>query len=114
MHALAAIAVSAHLGLACNSATVLHCERVGLAVFLRQPARSVSASLDGHAVKLGTPRRRTGPYGTGLFWQVFFHDAHAQALADASRSIPVRVRIVTRAGALRRVSMIVYVSEGYG
>jgi hypothetical protein len=113
MRVLMAIAFS-HLGLACNSATVLHCERVGLAVALRRPAVSVSARVDGHLVRLSTPRKRTGLYGTGLFWQAFFRDAGAQALADAGRSIRGRVRIVTRRGSIRRISTVMFVSEGYG
>jgi hypothetical protein len=35
-------------------------------------------------------------------------------LADAGRSIPVRVRIVTRRGSIRRISTVMFVSEGYG
>jgi hypothetical protein len=123
MHALGASAAAfafvslprpPYLGLACDKATILHCERVGLAVFLAQPARAVRARVDGHDVVLRTPKRKSGPYGSGVFWQVFFTDRHAQVLADASRSIPVLLRVTTSTGSLDRVSVLVYVSEGYG
>jgi hypothetical protein len=103
-----------YLGLACDNGAVLHCERVGLAVWLEKPARSVTARLDGHSVTLGTRAGGSPAYARGLFWQGFFRDPHAQALADASRSIPVRVRVTMQTGEVRIARALVYVSEGYG
>lgn len=103
-----------YLGLACGNASVFPCERVGLAVWLKQPARRVTAQVDGHRVILGTKAGGRGVYRRGVFWQGFFRDRRAQALADAARSIPVHVRVTTRLGEVVPVTTLVYVSEGYG
>lgn len=103
-----------YLGLACDNGAVLHCERVGLAVWLKEPPRSVTARLDGHSVTLGTRAGRSPAYARGRFWQGFFRDPHAQALANASRSIPVQVRVITQTGQVRIAHALVYVSQGYG
>jgi hypothetical protein len=102
-----------YMGLACDSATVLHCNRVGLAVWLKRRASAVTARLDGRTVVLST-RAGRGPYARGLFWQGFFRDPHAQAWADASRSILVRVSVKTATGQRLTARALVYVSEGYG
>jgi hypothetical protein len=101
------------MGLACDSATVLHCNRVGLAVWLKRRASAVTALLDGRTVVLST-REGRGPYARGLFWQGFFRDPHAQVWADASRSIFVRVSVKTPTGQRLTTRPLVYVSEGYG
>jgi hypothetical protein len=104
---------SPYMGLACDSATVLHCNRVGLAVWVRQRASAVTAHLDGRTVRLSTKAGK-GPYARGLFWQGFLRDPHAQAWADASRSIFVRVSVTMATGQLLTTRALVYVSEGYG
>lgn len=92
----------------------MRCSRVGLAVFVESPARSVRARVDGLTVTLRTPSHRRGRYGTGRFWQVFFRDPRMQALANASRSTPVRIEVRMRSGGIRSITRLVYVSEGYG
>jgi hypothetical protein len=103
-----------YIGLHCDNAHVRHCEQVGLAVWVAQPARSVSARLDSKRLRLYTRAGGSGSYRKGMFWQMFFHDSHAQAWADASRSIRVRVTVVARDGSTHTVRPLVYVSEGYG
>jgi hypothetical protein len=103
-----------YLGLACDSATVLRCGRVGLAVWLAHPASNVIAIVDGGDVRLRTGRAGTGAYQPRLFWQGFVADPSAQGLADASRSILVRVRVTMHDGSILDANPTVYVSEGYG
>ena len=95
-----ALAAAAHaLSWGCTATTPgsATATQVGLAVWVAQPARSVSARLDGQqSAAVYARARANGAYRTGMFWQVFFHDAHAQAWADASRSIRVRVTVVAR------------------
>lgn len=107
------LTTSPYLGLACDNATLLRCDRVGLAIWLAQPARSVAAVVDGVNVRLRT-HSGTGSYRRELFWQGFFTDRRAQGLADASRSIPIRVRVTTLDGSVSAATPTVYVSEGYG
>ena len=102
-----------HMGLACDTATVLHCIRVGLAVWVKQQASAVTARVDGRTVVLST-KPGTGVYSPGLFWQGFFRDPHAQAWADASRSIFVRISVTKPTGQRLTTRVLVYVSEGYG
>ena len=103
-----------YMGLHCDNVAMRHCKQVGLAVWVAKPARSVTASLDGKSLRLYTRTGASPAYRKEMFWQVFFHDAHAQAWADASRSIPVRVTVVARDGSTHSVRPLVYVSEGYG
>lgn len=134
MQALAAVAVAAlalgagiqdasgrrqlprtpYMGLHCDSVQLRPCEQVGLAVWVPHPARSVSARLDGQLLRLHTRAGGSGAYRKGMFWQVFFRDRHAQAWADASRSITVRVTVVEADGSHHTARALVYVSEGYG
>jgi hypothetical protein len=102
------------MGLACDKTQDLHCNRVGLAVWLQHPASTVTARLDGRVLMLSTKAGGSHAYARTLFWQVFFHDAHAQAWADAARSIPVRVFATTPAGKVMTTETLVFVSEGYG
>lgn len=103
-----------YIGPHCDNAQIRHCQRVGLAVWVPRPERSVSARLEGHLLRLHTRGRGTGSYRKGMFWQIFFRDSHAQAWADASRSTPVSLIVVARDGTSHTARPLVYVSEGYG
>jgi hypothetical protein len=48
----AVLAGSPFMGVACRVANSIACDRVGLAVWLRRPALSVSATIDGRALRL--------------------------------------------------------------
>jgi hypothetical protein len=70
--------------------------------------------IDGHEVRLRTGQAGTGAYQPRRFWQGFFPDPSAQRLADASRSIRVRVFVMMRDGSVDDAKATAYVSEGYG
>ena len=107
-----------YLGLRCHNPKVLRCGRVGLAVWLARPARSVTAVVHGHEVVLRTHTRGTGSYRRGLFWEGAFADPGAQRIADAfgsaSGSVTVRLRVVANDGSIGNTSSTVPLSEGYG
>lgn len=104
------------LGLRCHNPRVLRCGRVGLAVWLVRPARSVTAVVHGHEVVLRT--HTGGRYRRGLFWEGVFADPGAQRIADAfgsaSGSVTVRLRVVANDGAIGHANSTVPLSEGYG
>jgi hypothetical protein len=106
------------VGLRCHSPKVLRCGRVGLAVWLAQPARDVTAIVDGHDVVLHTRARGTGPYRRGLYWEGLFADPNAQRIADAFGSAPgsviVRLRVAEKDGSIGNTNSTVPLSEGYG
>lgn len=116
---LAAILLALHLpsppflGLACGSAAG-RCDRVGVAVWLRRPARHVVAVVHGRRVRLKTGRGGSGAYARGRFWQGFFRDAYVSTLADAGERVPVRVRATFAGGVTRAATATVTVSQGYG
>ena len=105
------------VGLRCYNPKVLRCGRVGLAVWLAQPAREVTAIVDGHYVVLRTHAGGTGSYRRGLFWEGIFADPTAQRIADAfgsaSGSVPVRLRVVANDGSSGNANSTVPLSEGY-
>lgn len=100
-------------GLRCSVATVRPCSRLGVAVWLRRPARTVEVRVDGRTVALAT-RPGRGRYRRWLFWQGIVHDRRAQRLADTGGRILLRVTVRTDAGRTRTTSTRVRVSEGYG
>jgi hypothetical protein len=106
------------VGLRCHNPKVLRCGRVGLAVWLAQPARDVTAIVDGHDVVLHTRAGGTGSDRRGLFWEGIFADPSAQRIADAfgsaSGSVTVRLRVAENDGSIRNTNSTVPLSEGYG
>ena len=102
------------VGLSCYNPKVLRCGRVGLAVWLTQPARDVTAIVDRHEVVLRTHAGGTGSYRRGLFWEGIFADPSAQRIADASGSVSVRLRVTESDGSVGNANSTVRVSEGYG
>jgi hypothetical protein len=107
-----------YLGLRCHNPKVLRCGRVGLAVWLARPARSVTAVVHGHEVVLRTHASGTGSYRQGLFWEGIFADPNAQRIADAfgsaSGSVTVRLRVAENDGSIGNTNSTVPLSEGYG
>jgi hypothetical protein len=106
------------VGLRCHSPKVLRCGRVGLAVWLAQPAGDVTAIVDGHNVVLRTRAGGTGSYRQGLYWEGIFADPSAQRIADAygsaSGSVTVRLRVAENDGSIGNAYSTVPLSEGYG
>jgi hypothetical protein len=113
-HRAARLHGSPFLGLACKRATGNGCRRLGLAVWLARPATSVTAVVDGVTVPLRTHAGGSGRYRVRLYWQGFFHDPHAQRLADASARIPIRVRVTAPGGSVESATRHVRVSTGFG
>jgi hypothetical protein len=107
-----------YLGLKCHNPKVLRCGRVGVAVWLARPARSVTAVVHGHEVVLRTHEGGTGSYRRGLFWEGVFADPSAQRTADASGSasgsVTVSLRVVANDGSIDNTNSTVQLSEGYG
>jgi hypothetical protein len=103
-----------YVGLACERVSVQRCDRVGLAVWLANPAGSVTAVADGVRVRLRSRSGGTGSYRRRLFWQGFFRDPRAHWLADASGSIAVQVTVTAPDRSISAATRTVHVSEGYG
>jgi hypothetical protein len=116
------------MGIACGQANSISsakaCDRVGLAVWLKRPARSVTASIAGHRLVL----RNTGERGERLgYWEAFLHPA---GLEDGPLALPsghgdywagqppvsARVRIAAEYenGTASSITKPVYLRPGYG
>ncbi len=87
-HRTLALAKSPYVGIACGvgnsirSATA--CDRVGLAVWLKRPARNVSATIAGHPVKLARVASGTQP---PAYWDGYLHPA---GLRNGALGLPRR------------------------
>jgi hypothetical protein len=103
-----------YLGLRCVD--VAPCDRIGIAVWVGRPMKSVSANIRGHSVVLHrTTRNGTGEYRRGLFWEGVFRDHEAARTAgDMSTRRRVEVHAVGRDGKQRSLYVNVWVSLGYG
>jgi hypothetical protein len=102
-----------YLGLACRKAGIA-CHRLGVAVWLREPASAVTAIVDGSRVALGT-QAGSGAYRRGLFWQGFFADARAKRYcSEFPHELVVRIRISSRDGQALVATGWAPVSCGYG
>ena len=116
---LAAVLLALHLpsppslGLACGS-TIGPCDRVGVAVWLRRPARHVVVLLDGRRVVLATGRHGSGRYAPGRFWQGFLRDRRVAALAYTHGRVTVSVRATFSGGRVGTATAAATVSQGYG
>jgi hypothetical protein len=99
-----------YLGLAC----IPPCNRVGLALWLPRPARSVNATVDGHAVRLRTGPG-TGAYRARFFWQGFFRDRRAQEfVAHWPHVLIIHLHVVATDGSVLVADATAPVSGGYG
>lgn len=102
-----------YAGLACGNAAG-QCDRVGLAIWVRHPARNVTALVHGQTIRLSTAAGGSGAYAKHFFWQGFFHDPYVADLASGGGNVPVRIRVVSANGSLVVGRTTVYVSQGYG
>lgn len=102
-----------YAGLACGNAAG-PCDRVGLAIWVRHPARSVTAVVHGQTIRLSTAAGGSAAYAKNFFWQGFFHDPYVADLASGGGNMLVRIRVVSAAGSLLVGRTTVYVSQGYG
>lgn len=99
-----------YLGVACHGGGV-SCGRIGIAVWLRQRASSVSATLLGRTISLASNRHGSGDYGYRLFWTGFVHVEAAQI--RTLERYPLQVE--ARRGSMRlHAKPTVLLSPGWG
>ena len=99
-----------YLGVACHGGGVA-CGRIGIAIWLRQPAASVSATLLGTTIRLASSHDGSGDYGYQLFWTGFVHVRPAQI--RTLERYPLRVQ--ARRGSTRLdAQRAVLLSAGWG
>ena len=104
-----------YLGLAACGRTAAHrCNRIGVAVWLQQPASAVTAVVDDVPVALRTHAGGSGSYRKHLFWQGIFQDPHVQRLTEASAPIPIRLRVSATNGSVSVRTRAVLIHRGYG
>lgn len=113
-----------YLGVACPVANRTSCDRVGLAVWLRKPARSVVASMGGRSFRLDDPTW-SGPRRNGLR-RMFAGFQKPAGLRRGPLRIPttwtglppvktrVRIRVTLASGAVRTTRVTVGLSPGWG
>jgi hypothetical protein len=118
------LARAPYLGVACHGAPSTACDRVGLAVWLRRPARSVEATVTGRHFRLGD-RDWSGPAHKGLR-RLFAGFLRPAGLHQAPLRVParwsgasafatrIRVTVTYRDGTRRTVSRKVSLSPGWG
>jgi hypothetical protein len=103
-----------YMGLKCTTAPP--CDRIGIAIWVGRPMKSVSANVRGHSIALHrSSRNGIGLYRSGRFWEgVFRDDAAAHSAGDLTTRRRVEVLAVGRDGKLRRRVAEIPVSLGYG
>jgi hypothetical protein len=102
-----------YLGLRCVKA--VPCDRIGIAVWVGRPMKSVSANIRGHSVVLHRTFQNGGGDRRVLFWEGVFRDHEAARTAgDMSTRRRVEVHAVGRDGKQRSRYVNVWVSLGYG
>jgi hypothetical protein len=127
---LAALAVSAgllgappYVGVACPEANSIACDRIGVAVWVRGPARAVRAVVAGRDVRLRpawTDAR--GRAWTGYVRRAGLRDGALRVPADGrgrwfgqeAPEVRVRVVVVRRTGVAAGVTRVVALRPGWG
>jgi hypothetical protein len=82
------LAMPSYLGVSCPRANSIACDRVGLAVWTRSPARAVRATIAGRSFDLTDDRRSVGPHQRGEPY-MFIGFLHHAGLRDG----PLAVRV---------------------
>lgn len=117
-----------YLGVSCSSPNSIRCDRVGLAVWLREPARSVRAEIGGRSFDLDDPTW-SGPARDGLR-RMFAGFLQPAGLRDGALAIPgestgrwignppvsavVTIEVVTRDSSRERARVDTRLSPGWG
>ena len=100
---------SAYLGLDCGDA--FPCPHLGIALWLKTPARNVTVTIHGRRATLVTHRR----YEYGRAWLGFVRDPVAERLSDdMTRKARLTVDATGRDGTVRRATLRRPVSPGWG
>lgn len=98
---------NSYLGLDCGNA--FPCARLGVAVWLEEPASRVTVTVNGRRVALATH------YGHRRDWIGFVRDPVAERLSDdMTRKVRLRVEAIGLDGTVRRATMRSPVSPGWG
>jgi hypothetical protein len=112
-----------YMGVACNVPNSTRCDRIGLAVWLKRPALTVSGAIDGRALSLrdrslSTPihnHRRNdfagylAPAGLGAHYHLPAH-----WLGNPTPHASVRLRIDYGRGPIRETHVRVWLRAGWG
>jgi hypothetical protein len=109
-----------YLGVSCKQANSIACDRVRLAVWLRTPARRLTATIDGRTITLRPPATRAG-YWEGALQPagMLSPGAALHVTPDRGRfhweggGPPVRTRVHLSAG-IRSADVVVDLRAGYG
>jgi hypothetical protein len=101
-----------YVGLSCRRPAGMACDRIGFDLVLRREARSVTATVDGHPIRLVTPGPVPHAAGAaGRDWGGYLDDVGF----DPEERVPVRIAVVYPGGRRDRISApSVLVSPGFG
>jgi hypothetical protein len=111
-----------YVGVSCRKANSIACDRVGLAVWLAQPAARVGATISGQRVRLHRPRARGG-WWEGFLQPAGLLDGALRVTPDRGRyfwqgshprSAHVAVTITRASGTTDRTSVTVPLRPGWG
>lgn len=121
------LARDVYAGVACRVPSSIACDRLGLAVWLRQPAVSVRATIGGRTVTLDDPAwsgpehggQRTAFAGflqpAGLVRRLgITPSAHAMWSGRGPRSAPLVLRVTDAHGASLTIETTVEIAPGWG
>lgn len=98
-----------YLGLKCSD--TFPCPQLGIAVWLKAPARRVTVTLHGRRAALATHRR----YEYHRAWLGFVRDPAAERLAgDMNRTVRLIVQATGRDGTVRSARLMSPVGPGWG
>jgi hypothetical protein len=115
-----------YIGVSCPEPNSIRCDTVGLAVWLRKPARRLEATIEGRALAMRSPGDLVGPRGRG--WEGYLKPA---GLIDGPLTVRpeegrwywtgrspvhavVRLTAHYRGGRKARTRVRVFVSPGWG
>jgi hypothetical protein len=113
-----------YLGVRCPTANALGCDRAGIAVWLRRPARRLTATIDGRRVTLRPPQSRDGFWegvlpragfarpGAALFVAAADRRGHWEG-ADPPRVV-VHLSAIAAGGARESADVVLALRAGYG
>jgi hypothetical protein len=115
------LARAPHMGVSCRRPNSIACDRVGLAVWLREAASAVSAEIDGRRFRLDDPEWNGRPLSfVGYLRPAGLRDGELRVPARGNRwlgygDVSARVRLwVTGGGRVRMTELDVPLRAGWG
>jgi len=112
-----------YMGVSCGVANTWACDRIGLAVYLREPARRVEAQIGGRDFDLSRSDYGTGRDFTGFLQPAGLRDGPLEITSDASGgrwiggepvSAPVKLWVRSADGGETTTSLEVRLMAGWG